>query len=251
MTLNVIGIIQARTGSTRLKNKIFEMIDNKLLIERVIDRVKQASLINKVVVATTMDSSDDVFTDWCEYNSVYVFRGSDDNVLDRFYKCAEFYKADVIVRITADDPFKDPIIINHAIDLLIKNNFDYVSNTINPTFPEGVDVEVFRFDSLKTAFYEAKLGSEKEHVTPYIWKNPEKFALHNFENNENISHLRWTIDYAEDLEFANAIYKKLRTKNNIFFMEDVLTVLKEFPEFLNIQKKVARNEGYFKSTEEE
>jgi spore coat polysaccharide biosynthesis protein SpsF (cytidylyltransferase family) len=251
MSDHVVGIIQARCDSTRLKNKVLANIEGKPLIERIYSRVKQVELIDQVVIATTNSAVDNVLTDWCIRKKINVFRGSEQNVLERFYECAKLYSADIIVRITADDPFKDSIIINHAVDLLIKNNYDYVSNTIKPTFPEGIDVEVFRFDSLKSAFQSARLDSEKEHVTPYIWKNIDKFSLYNFEHNKNISHLRWTIDYPEDLEFARAIYKKLQVKNDMFYMQDVLSVLDEFPELLDIQKKIIRNEGYLKSIEKE
>lgn len=251
MSDHVVGIIQARCDSTRLKNKVLANIEGKPLIERIYSRVKQVELIDQVVIATTNSAVDNALTDWCIRKKINVFRGSEQNVLERFYECAELYSADIIVRITADDPFKDPIIINHAVDLLIKNNYDYVSNTIKPTFPEGIDVEVFRFNSLKSAFQSARLDSEKEHVTPYIWKNIDKFSLYNFEHNKNISHLRWTIDYPEDLEFARAIYKKLQVKNDMFYMQDVLSVLDKFPKLLDIQKKIIRNEGYLKSIEKE
>lgn len=247
----IIAIIQARCDSTRLKNKVLADVDGKPLIERIVSRVKQVEMIDRVVIATTTSTSDDYLVEWCQNKGIDCFRGSESNVLERYYECAKLYNANVVVRITADDPFKDPVIINHAINLLIENNYDYVSNTIKPTFPEGIDVEVYRFKSLEAAFKNATLGSEKEHVTPYIWKNNNKFSLFNFVYKEDLSDLRWTIDYIEDLEFARAVYRKMRNKKEHFLMEDILCLLGEHPELSNIQKSIVRNEGYIESIKED
>ena len=172
---NIVAIIQARNGSTRLKNKIMkEVVHGKSLIDIVVKRAIKTSLVDFIVVATTTNSEDDCLAQWCNDKDIKVFRGSETNVLDRYYKCAVKYNADTIVRITADDPFKDPQVNDYAIKLLIDNKYDYVSNTINPSYPEGLDVEVFTFVALKSAYENATLESEKEHVTPYIWKNKDK-----------------------------------------------------------------------------
>jgi spore coat polysaccharide biosynthesis protein SpsF (cytidylyltransferase family) len=246
--MNISAIIQARCNSTRLKNKVLADIDGKPLIGRIVDRVKQSEMIDRVIIATTTSPHDDSLMEWCKHNGIEGFRGSEFNVLERYYQCAMFYKSNIVVRITADDPFKDPVIIDYAINKLIEGNYDYVSNTIKPTFPEGIDVEVYRFRALELAFKNATLNSEKEHVTPYIWKN-NKFALLNFENEEDLSDLRWTIDYSEDLEFARAVYKKMRNKKKHFLMKDILDLLGEHPELSIIQKDVVRNEGYIGSVE--
>lgn len=249
--MNIVGIIQARCDSKRLKNKIFADVNGRPLIERVVDRATYVKSIGKVVVATTKNISDDRLADWCVSKGVECFRGSESNVLERYYDCAKFYNANIVVRITADDPFKDPVIINHAINILIENNYDYVSNTIKPTFPEGLDVEAYKFESLEVAFKNATLSSEKEHVTPYIWKNNNKFSLFNFVYKRDLSHLRWTIDYIEDLEFARSVYRKMSKKKEHFLMEDILCLLDEYPELSNIQKGVVRNEGYLESIKED
>lgn len=244
-----IAIIQARCNSTRLKNKVLADVDGRPMIQRIIHRVRKCQLVSEVVVATSENLIDKKLVDWCNENEVNVFCGSEKNVLERFYQAAKKFEASVIVRVTADDPFKDPSIIDYAINLLLENRFDYVSNTIKPTFPEGIDIEVFKYSALERAFEEAELHSEKEHVTPYIWKNKDKFSLHNFEYAENLSNLRWTVDYVEDLEFARIVYKLLRHKDGVFLMEDVLELLKQYPELKCIQKDVVRNEGYLKSVE--
>ncbi len=244
---NIVAIIQARNGSNRLKNKIMKDVAHGIsLIDMVVKRARETSLIGLVVVATTTNSEDDCLVQWCNDNDIKVFRGSERNVLDRYYKCAVKCNAEIIVRITADDPFKDPQVNDRAIKLLIDKNYDYVSNTITPSYPEGLDVEVFTFAALKNAYENATLESEKEHVTPYIWKNKDKFEIFNFVYSENISHLRWTIDYEEDLEFVRHICRKL-DNNDSFLMKDVMKVLKENPEITKKQKKVIRNEGYMKS----
>ena len=251
MSRNIVAIIQARCNSTRLKNKILMDIDGKSLIERVVERSMQSEMINRTVIATTTSAKDEPLIEWCQKRNVEYFRGSEKNVLERYYKCAKLYEADVIVRITADDPFKDPKINDYAINLLIENNYDYVSNTIRPTFPEGLDIEVFTYKALSTAYKNSSLDSEREHVTPYIWKNKDKFSLFNFEYLENLSHLRWTIDYTQDLEFVRAIYKKIKYKKSVLIMQDILDVLKSYPELSKIQTKVIRNEGYEKSIKED
>lgn len=242
--MNIVAIIQARCNSTRLNNKVLAEINGKPLIERVVNRMKHVKAINKLVVATTTSDSDNRIVEWCIKNRIEFFRGSEANVLKRFYQCAVSYNADIVVRVTADDPLKDPEIISNAIALLIENQYDYVSNTIKPTYPEGIDIEVFKFEALEIAYKNARLNSEKEHVTPFIWKNNKQFLLFNFEYKENLSHLRWTIDYFSDLEFVRAIYKKIGKQNERFLMKDILLILEKHPEIANIQEDVIRNEGY-------
>lgn len=248
---NVVAIIQARNGSNRLKGKIMkDLVHGVSLISMVVKRARETSLVRLVVVATTKNPEDDRLVQWCYENKIEVFRGSEENVLDRYYKCAIKHNAEIIVRITADDPFKDPKVNDRAIKLLIDNNYDYVSNTISPSYPEGLDIEVFTFAALKSAYENSTLESEKEHVTPYIWKNKDLFKIFNFENSKDHSHLRWTIDYEEDLEFVRHVCGKLDIGNS-FLMRDILRVLKENPEITKNQKKVIRNEGYIKSINED
>lgn len=247
--MKIVAIIQARMDSTRLYGKVLLDLCGKPLIQRVIDRVA-CSDVDEIIVATTKSADDDVLIKWCKENSVDFFCGSENNVLERFYECAKRCNADVVVRVTADDPFKDASVINDAIDILISEKYDYVSNTILPTFPEGVDIEAFTFNALERCFNEATLNSEKEHVTPYIWKNVNIFYLYNLTHTQDISSLRWTVDYKEDLDFSRAVYKYLEHKQ-CFLMNDVLSVLSRHPELNDLQKKVARNEGYIKSIKDD
>ena len=244
------AIIQARMGSSRCPSKTLRELGGKTLLERVVNRAKQCQMVDEVIVATTVNPEDDVILDFCTKRGIKCFRGSSDDVLSRYYLAAKKYGVDVIVRITADDPFKDPDVIDALIRKFNQGNYQYVSNTIKPTYPEGLDAEVFSFESLHTAYTDAKLPSEREHVTPYIWKNPNLFRIFNFENDIDLSHLRWTVDHDEDFEFVESVLAKLEDSEN-FRMNDILDVLEKYPHISEANNKFVRNEGYIKSVREE
>lgn len=247
----IIAIVQARLGSKRLNSKVLKILYKQPLLSHVIERLRASKKIDQIVLATTDKSEDKPLTSLALKLGIGVYTGSEYNVLERFYYAAKRYDGDIIVRITADDPFKDPEIIDRGIDIFLSSQeFDYVSNTIYPTYPEGLDVEIFTFKSLEKA-YNANdlLLSDKEHVTPYIWKNPQKFKLYNFRYKENLSHLRWTIDYKEDYFFAKKVYEKLYPIKKIFNKDDILHLCHDDSEVLLMEPKGReRNEGYKKST---
>ena len=250
--MNIVAIIQARMGSSRLPGKILKEINGKSLISILIDRISMSKYLNKIVIATTNSKLDDQFVKWVSLNlNISIFRGQENDVLDRYYQCAKLYKADVIVRITADDPLKDAIIIDKAISLLKQNpKLDYCSNTIKPTYPEGLDVEVFKFEALYKAWHFSTLPSEREHVTPYIWKNQKQFSLKNFEYKDNLSDWRWTVDRNEDLCFVKEIFKNFSTDFLINY-EEIIKFISNNPSLIGINSNFKRNEGYLKSTSEE
>lgn len=243
----ITAIIQARMGSTRLPSKVIKKIEGRPLLWHIIERIKHAKSINEIIVATTTNKEDEKIIKIAKKSGVKTFSGSENDVLDRFYRAAKKFNSDIIVRITPDDPFKDPKIIDEFVNYFLKNNLDYVSNTIKPTYPEGLDIEIFSFKALEKAWLEAKLASEREHVTPYIWKNPKKFKIKNLSYKEDLSNLRWTIDYLEDLKFAREVYKRLYPVQKIFLMEDILKLFKKEPELQKINQGIRRNEGYIKS----
>lgn len=249
--MRVVAIIQARMGSSRFPGKVLAKIDNRPLLEILISRVKMSEFIDKIVVATTTEVADDVLCDWLNVNGVEYFRGSEGDVLDRFWRCAKLFSADIIVRITADDPLKDPGVIDDIVDVIQRSDsIDYVSNTLKPSYPEGLDVEVFRFLALDTAYCDATLESEREHVTPYIWKNPEKFELHNVAMSPNLSDWRWTVDKPEDLEFIRSLLDL--ADNDIFLgYRDLVEIVKRNVSIMNINANTVRNEGYMKSISKE
>lgn len=246
--MRVVAIIQARMGSTRLPNKVLADVNGQPMLRILINRLKLAPELDAIVIATTDNPYDDVLEDWAIKEGIPCFRGSENDVLDRFYACAKKYQADIIVRITADDPLKDGGIISQLVTHLIQNaSLDYYSNTIKPTYPEGLDIEVFRFSALTLAHKQAKSLSEREHVTPYIWKNPHIFSLENLEFKRDLSHWRWTVDKPEDLAFIRAIWSQFSDRPNTSFLE-IIAYIDKNPELMAMNTfKTIRNEGYLNS----
>ena len=239
-------IVQARTGSKRLPKKILKKILNKPMIWYVLKRIKKIKRIEQIVIATTIEREDDVIIKIVKENKISLFRGESSDVLDRFYNCAKKFDADPIIRITSDCPLIDPFLVDEILEFYLNHNFDYVSNTIEPTYPDGLDVEIFSFKTLENAAMNAKMKSEREHVSSHIKNHPKKFSLHNFRNEEDFSIHRWTVDEKEDLVFVRKIYNKMKPKI-IFRYQDVLQILSDFPDLLKINKNFKRNEGYRKS----
>ncbi len=252
-TRPIIGIIQARMGSSRLPGKMLEDLAGAPLLARVIERMQHCETLDGLVLATTTQPEDDALVDLALDYGVAVYRGAVDDVLDRFAQAAQLADAALIVRITADDPFKDPRVTDHAVRLWLErpDQLDYVSNTLQPTYPEGLDIEVFTRAALERAWREARLPSEREHVTPYIWKHPDRFRVHNFTHTEDLSHLRWTVDYPQDLAFARAVYERLYRPGEVFLMEDILALLRREPDLAAINAGIVRNEGYLKSLQQD
>jgi len=247
----VVAIIQARVGSTRLPSKILEKIEGKPMLWHVIERTKRARFVDEVVVATTDREEDSAVEEIAKVCGVGCFRGSEEDVLDRYYRAAEKFGADIVVRITADCPMMDPEVIDKAVRMFLDGDFDYVSNTMPPTFPDGLDVEVFSFEALRKAWAEARMASEREHVTPYIRNHPEIFRLGNLRSDVDLSYMRWTVDRIEDLMFVREVYKELYVEGEVFHMEDVLRLLERRPELMEINRHIERDEGYKKSLRED
>ena len=246
--LNVVAIVQARMSSKRLPNKVLMDVNGRPLLARVIDRVFKAKTISKVVVATSDSPEDDLIEEYCMVIGVDCFRGALDDVLCRFYKCAILNEAKVIVRITADDPFKCPVLIDAMVSKLISGNLDYISNTHKVTFPEGLDAEVFTFESLSLVNRFARLPSEREHVTPYYKNNHNFFRSEQILSAEDLSEWRLTVDNASDLETANMIY---RTAGEDFSTEDLIACIRSNYIDRVVNTGFARNEAYLKDVENE
>jgi len=238
--LNIIAIIQARMGSTRLPGKIMKEILGKPVILWDLDRVSLSKLINKIVVAIPYGKENDVIVDTIKKYSdkILTTRGSEDDVLDRYYQAALQTNADVVVRITSDCPLIDHAVIDHIIEQFLDHDCDYCSNSLTRTYPRGLDTEVFSFKALEEAWNEAKKYYEREHVTPYIIENPDKFKLLNVANDIDLSHLRWTLDTKEDFEFISAIYERIYSKKQLFLMDDILKLLSKEPELIDINRHV-------------
>jgi spore coat polysaccharide biosynthesis protein SpsF (cytidylyltransferase family) len=246
----ILGIIQARVGSTRLPNKVLMKLGDKTVLENVVERVKASKLISDVFVVTTVNRNDLELVKLCSSKNIRIFCGSENDVLDRFYQVSRLLKPEHIVRITADCPLMDPEIIDLVIEKHLSDKSDYTANIIKETFPDGEDIEVFTFKALEKAWKEAELTSEREHVTPYI-RNKDDFKKGNLENNVDLSKKRWTLDNPEDYEFLNKIYDGLYENDNLFGMKKILKFLEQNPELEDINSGIKRNEGYQKSLNED
>ncbi len=238
----VLAIIQARMGSTRLPGKILEDLAGRSMLARVVNRTRRAEGLADVVIATTLNPHDDVVEQYCAAEGWHSYRGSEDDVLDRYYQAALAFGADVIVRITCDCPLIEPEIIGRATRELISSypEADYVSNTLTRTFPRGLDVEVMTLDALERAWREDDDPAWREHVTPYIYRHPERFKIRNILSEEDFSAMRWTVDTAEDLDFVREIYR--RFKDDTFNWKQVLQLLEANPELAEINREVTQKE---------
>lgn len=242
----IVAIIQARMGSSRLPGKTMADVAGHPLLWHVVNRVRKARLVDKVVVATTESAGDEPITEFCSREGVECFRGSEDDVLDRFYRAAKATSADTVVRITADCPLMDPAVIDKVIGRFQLADCDYVSNVLRYTYPDGLDVEVFSRAALERAWREARKPSEREHVTPFL--RSQKHRTANVESDAPVSpnQFRWTVDNAADLEFVRAVYAAMNG-NGAFGYKEVFELLRRRPELAAIQTELITNGGYYRS----
>lgn len=248
--MRIIAITQARTGSTRLPNKIFKEINGESLFQIHIDRISKASKISEIIIATTINKSDNVIEEFAKKNGVKVFRGSENDVLDRFYKAVKNENVDYIVRLTSDCPLIDGTLIDHIVEKAILDKVDYCSNTLIESFPDGQDIEVFTFAALEKAWKEAQLLSEREHVTPYIKNNSsfygkEKFAAINvLSENKEYGDVRMTVDEEDDFKVISKLIQILGVNAG---WEDYVGEYVRNKEIYSLNSSIIRNEGYLKS----
>ncbi len=247
----ILAILQARFTSSRLPGKVLKPILSKPMLLHQIERIQNSKRIDKLVVATSTEKSDDGIEKMCLDNNIEVFRGSLDNVLDRLYQCAKPYNPKHVVRLTGDCPLADWQAIDQTIQCHIKGKYDYVNNRSKPAFPDGLDVEVITYSALKSACDNAVLPSEKEHVTLYVRHRKDKFKLGYFYSTKDLSHMRWTVDEPEDFNLVEKIYKNLYKNNPKFLMKDVLELLNNQPELLKINSHIGTSEGMKKSLKED
>lgn len=241
--MKVVCIIQARTGSTRLPGKILKKICDKTVLEHDIERIKRIKNIDEIVIATTDKTQDDLIVNEALRLNIKYFRGSENDVLSRYYYAAKKYNADIIVRVTSDCPLIDSKVSEETINYYLNNKFDYVSNTYERTFPRGLDTEVFSFKLLEKAFKETKDQIYREHVTTYFWKNPNIFSIGCYKSDVNYSKYRLTLDTKQDLKLIKKIYYSLYKKDKYFTLYDIIDLLNNNEELTEInnmieQKKV-------------
>lgn len=240
----ITAIIQARMSSTRLPKKVLLPLGNKTVLENVINRVRQAKLISNIIVATSVEFADDVLEKFCLEKKINCFRGDSDDVLDRYYQTARQFKVEHICRITSDCPLIDPVVVDKAAGIYLTGKYDYIANN-HPiaTYPDGLDTEIFSFFALKKTWKEASLPSEREHVTSYIWKNPDKFKIYNLKNNKDLSGYRLTIDEEKDYKLLQAIFSQVKDLTTI----NIINFLDNDQKTRDINKNIIRDEGYLQS----
>jgi spore coat polysaccharide biosynthesis protein SpsF len=238
-------------GSTRFPGKVMvELNDNHNVLDYVINQLRFSKSIKNLIIATTFLEEDDIIVEYAKKNNLEYFRGEPLDVLDRYYQCAKKFSLETIVRMTSDSPFLDPLIVDKTVNKFQEGDFDFVSNNLIRTFPIGIDTEVFSFKTLEQAWKEAKLPSEREHVTTFIKKNKEVFKIYNLENNQKIPIYRLTIDRNEDLEFLRAIASNI-TKQPIL-MEDIYELFLQKPKILDLYNDgMNLTEGYNKSLKDD
>jgi spore coat polysaccharide biosynthesis protein SpsF len=251
--MKIVAITQARTGSTRFPSKILKKVKGITLLEIHIKRILQSKKISQLIIATTINKEDSEIVTISKDLGLCYYQGSIDDVLDRFYQALEGKQCDYIVRLTSDCPLIDPDLIDKIIGYTLDNNLDYCSNTLNPKYPDGQDIEVFKFSALEKAWKEAKLPSEREHVTPYIWKNStykggSLFKSDNFDEGYSFGHLRMTVDEPNDFEVIKNI---INNKGSYSTWLEYAKFLENNLELQNINSSIVRNEGYNKSINNE
>ena len=239
--MNIVAIVQARIGSSRLPGKVMKVIEGASVIELLLNRLSKSKLIDSIVVAVPDDNENQVLYDHVNTLGFHCHQGSENDVLSRFYFASKAHNADVIVRITGDCPLIDPMLVDQVIDGYVSSYTDYFSNISPPTFPDGLDVEVFSAKALELAHTEAKTDTDREHVTPYL-RSSGKFILGCLSHEEDLSNLRWTLDEMEDFDLIKKVYGYFSPNKHFSWLE-VLDYQRLEPNIFEVNDRFCRNEG--------
>ena len=224
-------------GSSRLPGKVLMDLGGEMVLGRVVRRLQRSRHISKIVVATTTVPADEVIVAECDRLEVLCFRGSEHDVLDRYYQAARANAADAVVRITSDCPLIDPELVDETVEVFGDKHADYASNVFPRTYPRGLDTEVFSFDALDRAWREAREAHQREHVTPYLYEHPQIFKLASLSGAADYSRYRWTLDTREDLELLRAIYSRFHGRDD-FSWQEVLRLMEREPELAELNSQV-------------
>jgi spore coat polysaccharide biosynthesis protein SpsF len=235
--MSTLAIIQARMGSRRLPGKVLLDLGGATVLARVVRRLARSEQISQIVVATTGAPADEAIVSECQRLQVSYFRGSEDDVLDRYYQAARSHPAGAVVRVTSDCPLIDPKLVDETIRVFRDNRADYASNVFPRTYPRGLDTEVFTSAALERAWREAREPSEREHVTPFFYEHPEIFRLSSVSGDVDHSHYRWTLDTPEDLELLRAIYSRFDNHGD-FSWQDVIALMEREPDLAELNSQV-------------
>lgn len=248
----IYTMIQARMGSSRLPGKVMKEVVGKPLLEHIINRLSFCKNVDKIIVITSEESENEPIVHLCKKLDIDCFQGDEKDVLDRYYKAAVKFNLndeDSVVRITADCPLIDPVIVDEVIQKHLDDDYDYTTNTLVRTYPDGLDCEVFTLPILNEMWKKAKLKSEREHVTLFIKNNQDNYNLGNLAQDRDLSDFRWTVDEKEDFIFVKKIYEYLYDEGKVFLMDDIFGLLDANPSLLKINDMYERNEGLKKSLE--
>ena len=235
--MRIVAVVQARIGSSRLPGKVLKDLAGESVLARVVQRLHRSSLISEVVIATSASAGDRAVLREAERLNVRCFRGSEADVLDRFYQAARVFHADVVVRITSDCPLIDPEVTDKTIRAFMKEQPDYASNSLERTYPRGLDTEAMTADALARAWRKANEPHQREHVTPFLYEHPELFRILSVRSDSDYSAHRWTLDTAEDLDFIRAVYKRFGNCGD-FSWRDVLQLVEREPALSELNSHV-------------
>ncbi len=246
MKIKTLALVQARIGSTRLPGKVMKLINKTPVIELLLNRLSKSEKIDQIIVATSVKKENDRLVAHVNKLGFESYRGSEEDVLDRFYNAAVKFNGDNIVRITADCPLVDPVLVDKLIEaFLSKDSVDYYSNAIHPTYPDGLDVEVFSFEGLEKSWLEAKMPSEREHVTQYFY-NSNEFTIANLGYHIDYSKERWTLDEESDFIVIKNIFNHFYPRNDFSWLK-VIELRDQQPHLFEYNKHIKRNEGLINS----
>jgi spore coat polysaccharide biosynthesis protein SpsF len=243
----ILGVLQARTSSSRMPSKVLEPILGQPMILRQFERLVRSRRIDALTLATSDDASDDTLAQIVRETGFSVARGSLDDVLDRFLSAASPHAPEWVVRLTGDCPLTDPLLIDRLIDETLAAGADYGSTALEPTFPDGLDAEIVRFDVLREVAAEPRTTAEREHVTLAIHRRPDRFKLHSVTGSPDLSALRWTVDEPRDFAFVTQVYEALYPQKPAFDTRDILDLMRQRPELQRLNGDIQRNEGLMKS----
>ena len=245
----IVGIIQARMGSTRLPGKIMRDVCGKPMLEMMIERVRRSKTLEKIVIATSTNKEDDIIVEFCNKMNVDFYRGSENDLIARYKGASDMFGVDVVVRLTSDTPIMDSYVIDKVVDVYVKNDYDFVSNCypMPRTYPDGMNVEVFSAKILDEAFKESKKPSEREHVTFFMWMNTERYKIFRVDYDRDVSMYRFNLDYPEDYTVLKSIFEGLYPKNPMFTMEDAIKWLDENPDVFKINSHIKPGSGFYRS----
>ena len=248
----IVGIIAARMSSSRLPGKVLLKIGEKTILQIMIERVKYSKTIDKIIIATSTNPDNDIIEKVCNKLEITCIRGSEEDLISRYKLICDQIKPDIIVKMGADSPLIDPLVIDKVVNTFLNGKYDYVSNYgIPKTYPEGCTADVYTVTTLNEAFQEAKKPSEREHISPFMWNRPEKYSFFRVDYKKDLSNYRLSLDYHEDFIVIKSIFEALNIKNPNFTLEDIISWLDSNPNIKKINSHISQSEGLLKSFKED